>query len=95
MFILYSSPASHGHLDSYSAILQPFFLSMPFCSSFLSRFVKQGEEGALSLTTKDRSPDAVVKGRPLNFVSGFRRQKASTADPEGMAGNFQAHCGPL
>ena len=82
-------------MDSYSAILQPFFLSMPFCFSCLSSLVKQGEEGALSLTTKDRSPDAVVKGRPLNFVSGFRRQKASTADPEGMAGNsLEALCFP-
>ncbi|XP_024387139.1 uncharacterized protein [Physcomitrium patens] len=41
--------------------------------------VVKGEEGALSLTTKDRSPDAVVKGRPLNYVAGFRPQKASSA----------------
>lgn len=35
----------------------------------------QGEEGALSLTTKEQSPDAVVKGRPLNYCAGFRPQK--------------------
>lgn len=35
----------------------------------------QGEEGGLSLTTKARSADAAVKGRPVNFCSGFRPSK--------------------
>jgi len=47
----------------------------------------QGEEGALSLTTKDRSPDAVVKGRPVNYIAGFRPQQTPNSDisnPEGQ-----------
>ncbi|KAG0631641.1 hypothetical protein M758_1G269100 [Ceratodon purpureus] len=40
--------------------------------------VIKGEEGALSLTTKERSPDALVKGRPLNYVAGFRPQQTPT-----------------
>lgn len=34
--------------------------------------VVKGEEGALSLSTKSKSPDAVVRGRPLNYCTGFR-----------------------
>lgn len=45
-------------------------------------FALQGEEGALSLTTKDRSVDAVVKGRPLNYVAGFRPVRASVDEPK-------------
>ncbi|KAL2642240.1 hypothetical protein R1flu_009827 [Riccia fluitans] len=39
--------------------------------------VIKGEEGALSLTTRTRSPDAVVKGRPLNWCTGFRPAKGA------------------
>ncbi|KAL3695642.1 hypothetical protein R1sor_009718 [Riccia sorocarpa] len=39
--------------------------------------VIKGEEGALSLTTKTRSPDAVVKGRPVNWCTGFRPAKGA------------------
>jgi hypothetical protein len=51
----------------------------------------QGEEGALSLTTKERAPDAVVKGRPLNYVAGFRPQQTPSSgisNPEGLANNL-------
>jgi hypothetical protein len=47
----------------------------------------QGEEGALSLTTKEQSPDAVVKGRPLNYCAGFRPKKIATEqcrNPDGL-----------
>ncbi|CAM6123455.1 unnamed protein product [Calypogeia fissa] len=39
--------------------------------------VIKGEEGALSLSTRSKSPDAVVKGRPLNYCTGYR-----PGDPE-------------
>lgn len=51
----------------------------------------QGEEGALSLTTKGRSPDSIVKGRPLNYCAGFRPQKGAelgNGQPEGKANNL-------
>jgi anthranilate phosphoribosyltransferase len=47
----------------------------------------QGEEGALSLTTKEQSPYAVVKGRPLNYCAGFRPQKIANEqcrNPDGL-----------
>ncbi|XP_024536819.1 uncharacterized protein LOC9646225 [Selaginella moellendorffii] len=34
--------------------------------------IVKGEEGALSLTTKSPSPDATIRGHPLNFCAGFR-----------------------
>lgn len=49
--------------------------------------VIKGEEGALSLTTKEQSPDAVVKGRPLNYCAGFRPQKIANEqcrNPDGL-----------
>ncbi|KAG6554737.1 hypothetical protein Mapa_003756 [Marchantia paleacea] len=39
--------------------------------------VIKGEEGALSLTTKTRSPDALTKGRPVNYCTGFRPMKGA------------------
>ncbi|EFJ22834.1 hypothetical protein SELMODRAFT_416107 [Selaginella moellendorffii] len=37
--------------------------------------IVKGEEGALSLTTKSPSPDATIRGHPLNFCAGFRPPK--------------------
>ena len=53
--------------------------------------VLQGDEGALSLTAKERSPDAVVKGRPLNYIAGFRPKQIPSngiSHPEGLANNL-------
>lgn len=42
--------------------------------------VVKGEEGALSLTTKERMATTLIKGVPLNYCSGFRPLKASGMD---------------
>jgi hypothetical protein len=60
----------------------------------------QGEEGALSLTTKEQSPDAVVKGRPLNYCAGFRPQKIANEqcrNPDGkpFPYDLELHLFPL
>ncbi|KAK1269353.1 hypothetical protein QJS04_geneDACA005094 [Acorus gramineus] len=50
-----------------------------------SGLVVKGEEGALSMTTKSRSPNA-SKGLPVNYCSGFRSPIPATAtDVDGIS----------